>query len=167
MAHAPSGSPRTDTTDVAIDGDTRLRQLGYTPRLERGLTTLGSVILTLSDITPAGSLLIVGIGRRRGRRHRLGARLPGRRGLAVMVALCMAELGTLYPIAGGIYSIVARVLGTWAAFLTLLSYVVQAIFLPASIALGVGIYLNSLNARILGQPLRRRSRWWSLPGWRC
>ncbi len=46
---------------VVDDGDTRLRQLGYTPRLERGLTTTGSVILTLSDITPAGSLLVVGI----------------------------------------------------------------------------------------------------------
>lgn len=46
------------------------------------------------------------------------------------------------------YSIVARVLGTWASFLTLLSYLVQAIFLPASIALGVGTYLNSLNSSI-------------------
>lgn len=133
------------TTDPTHDGDTRLRQLGYTPRLERGLTTLGSVILTLSDITPAGSLLIVGLavvavaGTGSVIAYLAGA------GLAVMVALCMAELGSLYPIAGGIYSIVARVLGTWAAFLTLLSYVVQAIFLPASIALGVGIYLNSLN----------------------
>jgi amino acid transporter len=133
------------TTDGTQDGDSRLRQLGYTPRLERGLTTLGSVILTLSDITPAGSLLIVGLavvavaGTGSVIAYLAGA------GLAVMVALCMAELGSLYPIAGGIYSIVARVLGTWAAFLTLLSYVVQAIFLPASIALGVGVYLNSLN----------------------
>ena len=142
MAHAPSGSP---TTDVAIDGDTRLRQLGYRPRLKRGLTTLGSVILTLSDITPAGSLLIVGLAvvAVAGTGSVIAYVAGG--ALAVMVALCMAELGALYPIAGGIYSIVARVLGTWAAFLTLLSYVVQAIFLPASIALGVGIYLNSLN----------------------
>lgn len=137
----------SEATNVpAHDGDTRLRQLGYTPRLKRGLTTLGSVILTLSDITPAGSLLIVGLavvavaGTGSVIAYLAGA------ALAVMVALCMAELGSLYPIAGGIYSIVARVLGTWAAFLTLLSYVVQAIFLPASIALGVGVYLNSLNS---------------------
>ncbi len=148
MAHAPSESPVTRTSDVATDGDARLRQLGYTPRLERGLSTLGSVILTLSDITPAGSLLIVGLavvavaGTGSVLAYLAGA------ALAVMVALCMAELGTLYPLAGGIYSIVARVLGTWAAFLTLLSYVVQAIFLPASIALGVGVYLNSLDSAI-------------------
>lgn len=145
MAHAPSGSALRTDTAAAVDGDDRLRQLGYRPRLERGLSTLGSVVLTLSDITPAGSLLIVGLavvavaGTGSVLAYLAGALL------AVMVALCMAELGSLYPIAGGIYSIVARVLGTWAAFLTLLSYVVQAIFLPASIALGVGVYLNSLD----------------------
>jgi amino acid transporter len=133
---------------AADDGDTRLRQLGYTPRLERGLTTTGSVILTLSDITPAGSLLVVGIAVvALAGTGSVIAYLAGA-GLAIMVALCMAELGSLFPIAGGIYSIVARVLGTWASFLTLLSYVVQAVFLPASIALGVGTYLNALNSAI-------------------
>ncbi len=140
------------TTDggpmVIDDGDSRLRQLGYTPRLVRGLTTKGSVILTLSDITPAGSLLIVGIAViALAGTGSVIAYLAGA-GLAIMVALCMAELGSQFPLAGGIYSIVARVLGTWASFLTLLSYVGQAIFLPASIALGVGTYLNSLNSSI-------------------
>jgi len=136
------------TGPVVDDGDARLRQLGYTPRLERGLTTTGSVILTLSDITPAGSLLIVGIAVvALAGTGSVIAYLAGA-GLAVMVALCMAELGSLFPIAGGMYSIVARVLGTWASFLTLLSYIVLAIFLPASIALGVGTYANSLNSSI-------------------
>ncbi len=136
------------TWPVVDDGDARLRQLGYTPRLERGLTTKGSVILTLSDITPAGSLLIVGIAVvALAGTGSVIAYLAGA-GLAVMVALCMAELGSLFPIAGGMYSIVARVLGTWASFLTLLSYIVLAIFLPASIALGVGTYANSLNSSI-------------------
>lgn len=130
------------------DGDSRLRELGYVPRLERGLTTAGSVILTLSDITPAGSLLIVGIAVvALAGTGSVIAYLAGA-GLAVMVALCMAELGALFPIAGGMYAIVARVLGTWASFLTLLSYIVQAVFLPASIALGVGTYLNALNSSI-------------------
>src|SRR5919204_5827962 len=87
----------------ADDGDARLRQLGYTPRLERGLTTAGSVILTLSDITPAGSLLVVGIAVvALAGTGSVIAYLAGA-GVAVMVALCMAELGSLYPIAGGIY----------------------------------------------------------------
>lgn len=145
MASAPSSAPSRRRPAPPVDGDDRLRQLGYRPRLERGLTTVGSIVLTLSDITPAGSLLIVGLAvvSVAGTGSVLAYVAGGF--LAVMVALCMAELGARYPIAGGIYSIVARVLGTWAAFLTLLSYVVQAIFLPASIALGVGVYLNSLN----------------------
>ncbi len=145
MAHtAATGTPPTG----GDDGDTRLRELGYTPRLERGLSTKGSIILTLSDITPAGSLLIVGLAvvALAGTGSVIAYLAGG--GLAIMVALCMAELGSVFPIAGGIYAIVARVLGTWASFLTLLSYVVQAVFLPASIALGVGTYLNALNPAI-------------------
>jgi amino acid transporter len=144
MAHTTTGTGPV----AAEDGDARLRQLGYTPRLERGLSTTGSIILTLSDITPAGSLLIVGLAvvAVAGTGSVIAYLAGG--GLAIMVALCMAELGSVFPIAGGIYAIVARVLGTWASFLVLLSYVVQAVFLPASIALGVGTYLNALNPSI-------------------
>ncbi len=130
----------------AEGGHTRLKELGYEQRLNRRLSLAGSVAITMSDITPAGSLLVVGIavvavaG--------TGSVLAYLAGcvLAVTVAMCMAELGSMYPLAGGLYSIVSRVLGTPAAFLTLLSYAVQAIFLPASIALGIGTYLHSLNA---------------------
>ena len=82
---------RDPSPAVADDGDTRLRELGYTPRLERGLTTMGSVILTLSDITPAGSLLVVGIAVvALAGTGSVIAYLAGA-GLAIMVALCMAR----------------------------------------------------------------------------
>ncbi|MDX6430093.1 MAG: hypothetical protein QOE54_2459 [Streptosporangiaceae bacterium] len=127
------------------DGHERLRELGYEQRLTRRLSLTGSIAITMSDITPAGSLLVMGIavvavaG--------TGSVLAYIAGciLAVAVAMCMAELGSMFPIAGGVYSIVSRVLGTPAAFLSLLSYAVQAIFLPASIALGIGTYLHSLS----------------------
>jgi amino acid transporter len=142
MSHSTPVSPGEAGIE---DGDDRLRELGYDQRLTRRLGLVGSIAITLSDITPAGSLLVVGIavvavaG--------TGSVLAYLAGclIAVTVAMCMAELGSMYPIAGGVYSIVSRVLGTPAAFLTLLSYVVQAIFLPASIALGIGTYLHSLN----------------------
>jgi amino acid transporter len=50
----------------------------------------------------------------------------------------------MFPVAGGLYSIVTRVLGRPVGFLALLDYIGQAIFLPASVAFGVGTYLNSL-----------------------
>jgi amino acid transporter len=60
------------------------------------------------------------------------------------VALCMGELGSMFPSAGGLYSIVTRVLGKPLGFVALLDYIGQAIFLPASIAIGIGVYINSL-----------------------
>jgi amino acid transporter len=142
MSQLPIGLSRDTEADA---GHERLRELGVEPHLTRRLGLFGSILITLSDITPAGSLLVVGIavvavaG--------TGSALAYLAGclLAVTVAMCMAELGSIYPLAGGLYSIVSRVLGTPAAFLTLLSYTVQAIFLPASIALGIGTYMNSLN----------------------
>lgn len=127
-----------------ISSADRLHALGYTGHFVRRLSLRGNIALTLSDITPAGSLLVVGIavvsvaGTGSVIAYLIGA------ALAVMVALCMAELGSIYPVSGGIYSIVGRVLGQHIAFLSLLGYIVQAIFLPASIALGIGTYLHSL-----------------------
>jgi len=53
----------------------------------------------------------------------------------------MGELGALYPGAGGLYSIVYRVLGRPIGFLALLNYLIQGIFLPATIAFGAANYL--------------------------
>lgn len=134
--------------DHEITGEERLAELGYESRFHRRLTLAGNMSLTLSDITPTGSLLSVGLavvalaGTGSIIAYLLGAFI------AVTVAYCMAELGAAFPVSGGIYSIVGRVLGRHAAFLTLLGYVVQAIFLPATIALAIGTYLNSLDANL-------------------
>lgn len=128
-----------------VTSEERLNALGYTGSFDRRLSLRGNIALTLSDITPAGSLLVVGIavvsvaGTGSVIAYLIGA------ALAVMVALCMAELGSVFPLSGGIYSIVGRVLGQHTAFLSLVGYIVQAVFLPASIALGIGTYLHSLN----------------------
>ena len=117
-------------------------------QLDRSLTTLGNIALTLSDITPSASLLVVGpvvIGT-----AGTGSLLAYLVGcfIAFNVALCMGELGSLFPVAGGLYSIVARVLGRPLGLLALFDYVGQAIFLPASMAIGIGTYVTSLDPRI-------------------
>ncbi len=116
--------------------------------LHRSLSVRGVVALAVSDITPMASLLIIapvvlgaaGTGS-------FWAYLVGCM-LAVCVALCMGELGSMYPVAGGLYSIVHRVLGRPLGFLALIDYLAQGVFLPASIALGVGTYLHALSASI-------------------
>lgn len=116
--------------------------------LHRSLSIRGVVALAISDITPMASLLIIApVVLAAAGSASLWAYLIGCF-LAVNVALCMGELGSMYPVAGGLYSIVHRVLGRPVGFLALVDYIVQGVFLPASIALGVGTYLHSLSTSI-------------------
>ena len=116
--------------------------------LERGLGFKGLLSLALSDITPMASLLVTA-----------GAVLvlSGTAGvwafligciIAITVAMSMAELGSMYPTAGGLFYIVNKVLGRPIGFLAMIDYVLQGIFIPASLALGIGTYLHSLSASI-------------------
>ncbi|WP_268961356.1 APC family permease [Nonomuraea cypriaca] len=116
--------------------------------LHRGLSVRGVVALAVSDITPMASLLIIApvvlglAGTASFWAYLVGCFL------AICVALCMGELGSMYPVAGGLYSIVHRVLGRPLGFLALIDYIAQGVFLPASIALGVGTYLHALHDSI-------------------
>jgi len=117
-------------------------------KLERGLGFKGLLSLALSDITPMASLLVTA-----------GAvlALSGTAGvwafslgclIAITVAMSMAELGSMYPTAGGLFFIVNKVLGRPIGFLAMINYVLQGIFIPATLALGIGTYLHSLNSSI-------------------
>jgi amino acid transporter len=127
-----------------LAGEALLESLGYKQELRRRLSFWNNVGLALADITPMGSLLIIGsvviatAGTGSIWSYVIGCFI------AINVALCMGELGSMYPVAGGLYSIVTRVLGKPIGFLAMLDYIGQAIFLPASIAIGVGTYVQSL-----------------------
>jgi len=127
-----------------VDSELLLEDMGYQPQLRRGLNILGNLALTLSDITPTASLLVVGTAViATAGTGSVWAYLIGGF-IAINVALCMGELGSMFPVAGGLYSIVTRVLGRPIGFLALLDYIGQAIFLPASVAFGIGTYIHSL-----------------------
>jgi amino acid transporter len=127
-----------------VEGESLLHEMGYEQELHRGLNFLGNLALTVSDITPTASLLVIGpvvisiAGTGSVWAYLIGCFL------ALNVALCMGELGSMFPSAGGLYAIVTRVLGRPIGFVALIDYIGQAIFLPASIAIGVGVYINSL-----------------------
>src|SRR5258707_3583845 len=118
-----------------IPDTVKAEQPATSTTLHRGLTARGVIALAVSDITPMASLLIIapvvlaasGTGS-------MWAYLIGCF-LAICVALCMGELGSMYPVAGGLYSIVHRVLGRPPGFLALADYIAQWAFLPASITL--------------------------------
>src|ERR1700693_4914922 len=125
----------------SVEGAALLQSLGYQPQLKRAINTLGNVALVLSDITPTASLLIIGtVVIATAGTGSLAAYLIGGF-LALMVPFCWGELASLSPVAGGLFSIVPRVLGKPIGFLAMLDYMGQAIFLPASVAIGIGVYL--------------------------
>jgi amino acid transporter len=131
-----------------IEGEALLESLGYKQELNRGVSILGSIALVVSDITPTASLLVIGpVVIAVAGSGALWAYIIGCF-IAVAVALCMGELGSMFPVAGGLYSIVTRVLGRPIGFLALLDYMGQAIFLPASVAIGIGVYVQALNPDI-------------------
>src|SRR5205809_78155 len=142
MAASPPKPPST------VQGEALLQSLGYRQELKRKINILGSLALVLSDITPTASLLIVGtvviLGAGTGS---IAAYLIGCF-LAINVALCMGELGSMFPVAGGLFSIVTRVLGKPIGFLATLDYMGQAVFLPASVAVGIGVYISVLVAGV-------------------
>jgi amino acid transporter len=116
--------------------------------LERGLGFKGLLSLALSDITPMASLLVTASA---------VLVLSGTAGvwafsigclIAITVAMSMAELGSMYPTAGGLFYIVNKVLGRPIGFLAMIDYVLQGIFIPATLALGIGTYMHSLNESI-------------------
>ncbi|MGG3466757.1 APC family permease [Neobacillus pocheonensis] len=112
--------------------------------LQRSLSFFGNISISVSDISPTTGvfLMVPAVLATTGTGtfiSFLGAAL-----IALCVALCMGELGALYPGAGGLYSIVNRVLGRPIGFLALLNYLIQGIFLPATIAFGAAAYLTKI-----------------------
>ena len=121
------------------------RPSGPTHRLNRALSFGGLLALAVSDITPMASLLIIApVVLSLAGTAALWAYIIGCF-IALNVAACMGEMGSIYPVSGGQYSIVHRVLGGPAGFVAMLDYVVQAVFLPATIVLGIGTYLHALT----------------------
>ncbi|WP_051221686.1 APC family permease [Conexibacter woesei] len=125
----------------------------YKQELHRALNVLGNVAITVSAITPASSVfiiipvLLVTVGSATFLALAIAAFI------GAAMSLCWAELGAAYPIAGGDYAIINRVLGRAAGFVSLvLTGPVAAAFIPAVIALGMAQYLSvvfSMDAKTL------------------
>ena len=114
----------------------------YGADLSRSLGVGGNVLITLSSISPASSVFILG-----------GAALAAYGTgvfwafaiagvISICIAFCYAELASRYPVAGGDYSLVSRALGPGFGVAT---FVISLISLPliiAVFALGIADYLG-------------------------
>jgi amino acid transporter len=104
----------------------------------------GNMTITLSVIGPAASVFAIGS---------IALRLQGSGAFlaflaAALISGCLAvgwaELGALYPTAGGLYGIVGRVLGRRAGFLALTLQLALFVLVPSAFALAAGQYLNAV-----------------------
>src|SRR4051794_35712626 len=122
----------------------RLEELGYTQELRRRLKVWHVVGLSLADVSPTMAVLFLTAGVFFvGGTLALGAN-PFLAGVVLLIALCLAELAAMYPVAGGMYSLVRYVLPGPIAWITMFNYLIQGIVIPASIALGVATFLQDL-----------------------
>ncbi|MBB4699457.1 APC family permease [Sphaerisporangium siamense] len=140
-------SQRTTTEEAAVsDPSSSLSN----PPLRRGLKMLGTLLITLSAITPASSVFIIAPG------------VVGQAGsgafwsfvmaavVGIFMAFVYAELASAYPLSGGEYAIVGRTLGKLPGFVILGLLVVTQLLIIAVIALGVGTYLAVLFPGVPG-----------------
>jgi amino acid transporter len=110
----------------------------YQQQLARRLKVAGNMTITLAVIGPAASVFAIGSVALR--QQGSGAFLAFL--LAALISGCLAvawaELGVLYPTAGGVYGIVARVLGRRAGFLALTLQLALFVIVPSAFALAAG-----------------------------
>jgi amino acid transporter len=133
-------------SDPAPGIDTPAQPAGrsYSQQLARTLRVAGNMAITLAVIGPAASVFAIGSVALR--QQGSGAFLAFV--TAALISGCLAvgwaELGALYPTAGGLYGIVARVLGRRAGFLALALQLVLFVIVPSAFALGAGQYLAAV-----------------------
>lgn len=126
----------------------------YRAQLRRAINILGNVAISVSGITPTASVFIIApvAFAAQGSGAFYAFALAAVIGLGM--AMCWAELGSTYPVVGGSYSLVARVLGRPVGFAVFVCVLVTAIIIPSSISLGAGQYLAviwpGVNANWIG-----------------
>src|SRR5919198_869576 len=131
-------------TAVDPEGPSRLTELGYHQGLRRRLHVWHVVGLSLADVSPTMAVLFLTAGVFLiGGTFAVGANIL-LAVVVVLICLCLAELGSMYPIAGGMYSLVRNVLPAPLAWVTMFNYLLQGIVIPASIAIGIAQFLNDL-----------------------
>lgn len=116
----------------------------YEQQLARAISVLGNICIAVSGITPTSSVFIIApvAFAIQGSGTFLAFVIAAVIGLGM--AMCYAELGSTFPVVGGQYSVVARVLGRPIGFLAFADYLAQAVFIPSAIALGAGQYVAIL-----------------------
>lgn len=136
---------RKKFVDNPVNGaEERLKSLGYKQELKRGLSVPQNVVMGLANVSPVMAAFTYALAAF----AVVGTATAGGTLLQCINVLCigliLGELGSIYPVSGGLYSITSYVLPKPLVFLGVFNFMIQAfIYIPA-IAMGVGQYLQIL-----------------------
>src|ERR1700686_45423 len=109
--------------------------------LKRSMRVTGTLLLTLSAVTPASSVFVIvpGVVAQAGTGAFLSMFAAAL--LAVPIAYVYAELSSAFPIAGGEYCMVGRAVGHGSGFAVMGLTVAGNMLAPAVLALGASEYI--------------------------
>lgn len=112
------------------------------PEFKRSMRTVGSLLITLSVITPASSVFIIGPGvvQQAGTGAFLSFLIGGV--IALFTAFVYGELSSAFPLTGGEYTIVGRILGPLPGFVILGVNILTFILIFAAVSMGITPYLQ-------------------------
>jgi len=125
--------------------------------LKRSMRVIGTLLLTLSAVTPASSVFVIvpGVITQAGSGAFLS--MAAAAILAIPIAYVYSELASAFPIAGGEYSMVGRSVGAAAGFATFGLTITSNMLAPAVLALGASTYLAvvvpDLNPIVVGMTI--------------
>lgn len=138
-------SNNTGFVDSKEDGaQRRLEQLGYKQVLDRRLSVFGNVVMGLSNVAPVMAAFVYGLAAFSvAGTGSIGA--AWMQGLNVcLIGFILAEAGSVYPVSGGMYSLVKYMLPRPLAFVAVFTFMIQAFIYPPAISMGVGQYMQIL-----------------------
>ncbi len=112
--------------------------------LKRSMKLLGTLLITVSAITPASSVFIIAPGVIQQAGSGAFISFVAAAVVGIFMAFVYAELSSAFPLSGGEYAIIGRAVGPFAGFIVLGLVLSTLILIVAVIALGVGIYLGAV-----------------------
>jgi len=125
--------------------------------LKRSMRVVGTLLLTLSAVTPASSVFVIVPGAITQAGSGAFLSMAAAAILAIPIAYVYSELASAFPIAGGEYSMVGRSVGAAASFATFGLTITSNMLAPAVLALGASTYLAvvvpDLNPIVVGMTI--------------
>ena len=125
--------------------------------LKRSMRVIGTLLLTLSAVTPASSVFVIVPGAITQAGSGAFLSMAAAAILAIPIAYVYSELASAFPIAGGEYSMVGRSVGAAASFATFGLTITSNMLAPAVLALGASTYLAvvvpDLNPIVVGMTI--------------